>query len=86
MGNIPPKPRPVKASWPNFSAQRLPANAFHFQGRGELREGNWADIIVFDADKIQDNATDQGHVSTTDLSAVQSTVALTVPSLSQDQM
>jgi N-acyl-D-amino-acid deacylase len=35
----------------------LPANTFHFKGRGELREGNWADIVVFDADKIQDNAT-----------------------------
>ena len=34
----------------------LPANTFHFQGRGELREGNWADIGVFDPDKIQDNS------------------------------
>jgi N-acyl-D-amino-acid deacylase len=35
----------------------LPANTFHFKGRGELREGNWADIVVFDPGKIQDNAT-----------------------------
>ncbi len=35
----------------------LPANTFHFKGRGELREGNWADIVVFDPDKIQDTAT-----------------------------
>jgi N-acyl-D-amino-acid deacylase len=35
----------------------LPANTFHFKGRGELREGNWADIVVFDPDKVQDNAT-----------------------------
>jgi N-acyl-D-amino-acid deacylase len=35
----------------------LPANTFHFKGRGELREGNWADIVVFDPDKIQDNST-----------------------------
>jgi N-acyl-D-amino-acid deacylase len=35
----------------------LPANTFHFRGRGELREGNWADIVVFDAGKIQDTAT-----------------------------
>jgi N-acyl-D-amino-acid deacylase len=44
----------------------LPANTFHFQGRGELREGNWADIVVFDADKIQDTATykDPHHYAT----------------------
>jgi N-acyl-D-amino-acid deacylase len=35
----------------------LPANAFHFKGRGELREGNWADIVVFDPDKVQDTST-----------------------------
>jgi N-acyl-D-amino-acid deacylase len=44
----------------------LPANAFHFKGRGELREGNWADIVVFDPDKIQDNSTykDPHHYAT----------------------
>jgi N-acyl-D-amino-acid deacylase len=35
----------------------LPADTFHFKGRGELREGNWADIIVFDPDKVQDTST-----------------------------
>ena len=35
----------------------LPASAFHFKGRGELREGNWADIVAFDPDKVQDTAT-----------------------------
>ena len=35
----------------------LPANTFHFKGRGELREGNWADIVVFDPDKVQDTST-----------------------------
>ena len=35
----------------------LPATTFHFKGRGELREGNWADIVVFDPEKVQDNAT-----------------------------
>jgi N-acyl-D-amino-acid deacylase len=35
----------------------LPANTFHFKGRGELREGNWADIVVFDPDQVQDTAT-----------------------------
>jgi N-acyl-D-amino-acid deacylase len=44
----------------------LPANSFHFKGRGELREGNWADIVVFDADKIQDTSTykDPHHYAT----------------------
>jgi N-acyl-D-amino-acid deacylase len=35
----------------------LPANTFHFAGRGELREGNWADIVLFDPEKVQDEAT-----------------------------
>ena len=35
----------------------LPANTFQFKQRGELREGYWADIVVFDPDKINDPAT-----------------------------
>jgi N-acyl-D-amino-acid deacylase len=35
----------------------LPANTFHFKNRGELREGNWADIVVFDPAKVSDPAT-----------------------------
>ncbi len=35
----------------------LPATTFHFPGRGELREGNWADVVVFDPDKVEDVAT-----------------------------
>src|SRR5207247_5243596 len=35
----------------------LPAHTFHFQGRGELREGNWADLVLFDPEKVQDVAT-----------------------------
>jgi N-acyl-D-amino-acid deacylase len=44
----------------------LPANTFHFKGRGELREGNWADIVVFDPDRVQDVATykDPHHYAT----------------------
>jgi N-acyl-D-amino-acid deacylase len=44
----------------------LPANTFHFKGRGELREGNWADIVVFDPDKVQDNSIykDPHHYAT----------------------
>ena len=44
----------------------LPANAFHFKGRGELREGNWADIVVFDPEKVRDTSTykDPHHYAT----------------------
>jgi N-acyl-D-amino-acid deacylase len=35
----------------------LPANTFHLKQRGELREGNWADIVVFDPAKVSDPAT-----------------------------
>ena len=34
----------------------LPAHTFGFKDRGELREGNWADIVVFDPEKIRDTA------------------------------
>ena len=35
----------------------LPAANLRLQGRGMLREGNFADVVVFDADQIQDHAT-----------------------------
>jgi N-acyl-D-amino-acid deacylase len=35
----------------------LPANTFQFDHRGELRVGNWADIVVFDPAKVLDQAT-----------------------------
>jgi N-acyl-D-amino-acid deacylase len=35
----------------------LPASTFRLRQRGLLREGHWADIVVFDAEKVQDNAT-----------------------------
>lgn len=35
----------------------LPANTFQLKGRGLLREGNWADIVVFDPEKVSDPAT-----------------------------
>jgi N-acyl-D-amino-acid deacylase len=34
----------------------LPANTFHFKHRGELKEGNWGDIVVFDPEKVKDTA------------------------------
>ena len=44
----------------------LPANTFQIKKRGELREGNWADIVVFDPATITDNATykDPHHYAT----------------------
>ncbi len=35
----------------------LPANTFRLKQRGELREGNWADLVVFDPEKVSDAAT-----------------------------
>lgn len=35
----------------------LPANTFRFKQRGELREGFWADVVVFDPEKVSDPAT-----------------------------
>lgn len=35
----------------------LPAGHFQLRGRGELKVGNWADVVVFDADKVGDPST-----------------------------
>ena len=35
----------------------LPANTFQLRDRGLIREGGWADIVVFDPDKISDPAS-----------------------------
>jgi N-acyl-D-amino-acid deacylase len=35
----------------------LPAGKLHIGGRGLLQEGNFADIVIFDLDKIEDTAT-----------------------------
>ena len=44
----------------------LPANDFHFEGRGLVRPGNWADIVVFDPATVRENATydDPHHYAT----------------------
>jgi N-acyl-D-amino-acid deacylase len=44
----------------------LPANTFQIKDRGQLREGNWADIVVFDPETVTDNASykDPHHFST----------------------
>ncbi len=36
-----------------------PADRLHLQNRGSIREGMWADIVVFDLARIQDRATYQ---------------------------
>jgi len=44
----------------------LPANTFQLEGRGLLREGNWADVVIFDAAHVTDPATyaDPHHYAT----------------------
>jgi N-acyl-D-amino-acid deacylase len=37
-------------------ATSLPAQTLHLKGRGTIREGNWADIVIFDAKEIKENA------------------------------
>ena len=44
----------------------LPANDFHFEGRGLVCPGNWADIVVLDPATVRENATydDPHHYAT----------------------
>ena len=34
-----------------------PATRLRLASRGMIKEGNWADVVIFDYDKIQDNST-----------------------------
>jgi N-acyl-D-amino-acid deacylase len=44
----------------------LPAQTFHLKNRGELREGNWADLAVFDPGTVADHSIykDPHHYAT----------------------
>ena len=44
----------------------LPAQTFRLNNRGQLRPGNWADVVVFDPETVTDNSTykDPHHYST----------------------
>jgi len=44
----------------------LPANTFRLTGRGLLREGDWADVVIFDPAHVTDPATyaDPHHYAT----------------------
>lgn len=46
---------PIETAVRKLSA--LPARKFRLKDRGELREGFWADVVVFDPDTIADTAT-----------------------------
>ncbi len=35
----------------------LPADTFRLKERGQIRAGNWADLVIFDPEKVQDVAT-----------------------------
>jgi N-acyl-D-amino-acid deacylase len=49
----------------------LPANTFRLKDRGLLREGNWADVVVFNPETVQDTATfKQPHAYPTGIKAV----------------
>ncbi len=43
----------------------LPARTFQLVGRGEIRDGNWADLVVFDPETVKENSTynDPHHYS-----------------------
>jgi N-acyl-D-amino-acid deacylase len=44
----------------------LPAQTFQLKGRGEVRPGDWADLVVFDPAKVEEHATyaDPHHYAT----------------------
>ena len=35
----------------------LPASVFRFEGRGQIQKGFWADLVVFDPERVEDTAT-----------------------------
>ena len=35
----------------------LPASVFRFEGRGQIQEGFWADLVIFNPQTVEDTAT-----------------------------
>jgi N-acyl-D-amino-acid deacylase len=49
----------------------LPATTFRLKDRGQVREGHWADLVIFDPVKVQDQATfEEPHRYATGFTAV----------------
>jgi len=40
-----------------YHASALPADTFKLKGRGRILRGNWADLVVLDAERVTDQAT-----------------------------
>ena len=48
-----------------------PATRMRLAGRGSIKEGNWADLTIFDLDSLQDRATyDEPTLSPTGIAYV----------------
>jgi N-acyl-D-amino-acid deacylase len=54
-----------------YKLAKLPATNLKLKKRGELKVGNYADVVIFDPEKVQDRATyDKPHQFATGVSDV----------------